>query len=342
MPTLQRIEKDIKSLQKQLKINIPTADEEFDVKDTVTYPIASDSDKFWRSIRIQLYGFMYKVGDEKDTDEPEFITTSQRDKDIKVVHVPQGKAEPPEVKALQKRYPRKPVLVYNALDDTNTHEIAVSCAAFDSDADSGWQRFVDALGEDLDNVGSTLIDTITPGLISPGGLLDFIGDKLKSLLTDDPEVIGSEEIITDVRHEWKRPADKISWSAYKWVVFRRDNQEAWYLTLWRIDLDSRPIEYTLASTRIPGDSSIGINDVAVAMRPDRHAAAAVRLLSGDQPDAVASTFNLSPAELQVALRQFLATDLDTLNERIRGAMLSELVSLRSELNVLQSRRDNLD
>lgn len=341
MPTLASILNDIKALQKELKINLPAVDQEFDVPESVIYPIDTSSDKFWRAIRVQLYGFMYKIGDEGDADEPEFISVTQRDNDVRVLHTPSGKAEPSTIQALQKQYPRRSVLAFNALDDENVHEVSVSCAAFDSDTDSGWERFVAATGEDLRNVGSSFVERVNPGLISPGRLLDFIGDKLTSGLTDSPETIGSEEIVTDARHLWKRPTTKTRWSAYKWVVFRRDNQEAWYLTLWRLDLDANPVDFTLATARALGDRSVGISDVEVAIRPNQKAAAALRVLNGESPDTVAAVFNLDPNELKRSIREFLSIDTQTMNDSIRKGMLGEILLCRREIEQLKAELEKL-
>lgn len=298
-------------------------------------PIQEGSGHIWRSIRVMLYAFAYSIGDEEDTDEPEFIAVAKRDSEMRAAHIP-GVADPPEVEAhrveLYRHLP--PVLRFGHLGDRNQHQIVVSCTAFDSDTDSAWERFVEALGQDLRDVGSTAIDGIMPGRLAPGQLLQFLTGHLQEFLVDSPEVIGGDQMILDRTCVWERAQNVTAWTGYKWVLFSRRNQPAYYLTLWRVDLSGLETELAYL-TPSPGgeESAIRLASAQIGLAPRPMDAAALRVLEGEDAGSVASAMGVDRRMLNVAVTSALASK-SQLDFSVRAGILSELASLRSKADFL--------
>jgi len=332
MPKLKDIRNDIKNLQNQFK-PLTQLDNEFDVDESVNFPIDSKSNEFWRSIKIDLYGYIYKVGDEanaddgdtNDGDEPEFISISRRDSDTKIVHTPEGTLDPPKLKPLVKKIPVRTIQAFNALDDGKSHEITVTCSAFDSDSNSAWEAVVDAAGKDLKTIGASTLDNAS-GFVTPGKLADFIGTELAEGLTDSPEMIGGEEVVVDKSTIWGRPKDLSEWSCYKWVVFRRDNQDAYYLVLFRISLSAIPVDWTLSYASIFDEVPFGSTELATAV---------LRVKSGETIESVTENLGVDANQIQLAMIQLYSADNSTLNTVSRNAFSAEINSLRKQVSQLK-------
>ena len=312
-------------------------------------PLQEGSGAFWQRLRITLYGFIYAIGDEKETDEPEFITLASVDR-LTVPHHTPDVVEPPEVAAWLAQYPRTPVVEHHYLNDGAEHAVAVSCAAFDSDQDSAWESFVKALQLDIRNVGGATISRFAPGLVSPGHLLDFLGAKLGGLLTDSSEVIGSEKVIIDRSERWERPPHMTRWRGGKWAVFHRRDQQAWYLTLWTAELDAGP---NATRTAVPPPQPPALQPPAPLPPPPpsrEHErklkpefarqylssspldVAALRVLRGDSAEEVGEALGIAPARIGRHLRWLETDTAGSFDLRIRAALIEEVETLRRRVD----------
>jgi hypothetical protein len=345
---------DVASLKATLKKDIIRAqDIVFDENTTVEYPLATEGDAYWHSLQVSLVGYIYCQGDEGDPDdlddgdEPEFVIAASMDGQTRVRHYPSSKDVPELLPFVARRFPPVPVLTYNGLGDKQEHALWVSASAFDSDEDSAWEKLVKALRLDLEDVGQTAIEAAQlGGYNTPGAVLGLLASQLGAVLTDDPELIGSDAIITQQpRVFWKRPMDKTRWLAYKWVVFQRPGKEPWYLSLWQVYLTadavdlgfsgmSRSTEHAMVSP--PAWAGEGTEYASAhLLRPKPIDHALVGLLRGESFSAAAKKHEIPTQELKENLVEALnGKDYDLLR-RVVGALSGEIAELRQKVEKLQ-------
>lgn len=281
--------------------------------------------QFWRELRVSLLAYAYGEGDEGSDDEPEFIVAVSADKSRQLVHEPQV-ADPPEREKDTRELPDTTVLLHHSLDDEQVHAFFIVCSAFDSDSDTAWSGVVKGLQKDLRNLGSAAIGaSVLSGFSTPSALMDFVIQHAGDAATDSPEQIGSQEVVLDLRQEFRRPAGLTSWTVYKWTLFSRPGQDAWYLALWRIELDSRPGALADAGLDRRGgvDNATDVGRVRESLRVGPAELAAVRVLQGDGVEDVAVALGLGKEEVRQGLRDFMDQEADALHQRLLSVALAE-------------------
>jgi hypothetical protein len=324
MPTTSQI----KELKDIVKRGFREPDKWFDEEQAVAVPIGN-SDKYWRSIRVQLLAYAYGLGDEDDEDEPEFIVAASIDGANDLVHEPQS-ADPPEVGKKFRVIAHRRVLLHQSLDDQKPHEFFVSAAAFDSDSDTAWAGVVEALRVDLKTVGSAAIgSSMLAGFRSPSALMDFVLQHAGDAATDDPEAIGSQEVVLDVRQEFRRPPEMLSWTGHKWTLFSSGADDPWYLALWRIELDSRAGALAMLNA---GDRATDVAKLSGSLQVTPMELAAARVLMGESREKVGKAFELKPAQLTAAVRDFVDRDSEEIDRRLVAVALAEQRELRKRFD----------
>lgn len=324
MPTTQ----ETSDLKKVVKRGLREPNRWFAEEETVVLPQAGGK-QYWRSLRVKLLAYAYGKGDEDDEDEPEFIIAASSDGAHDLVHEPTV-ADPPEVGKNVRVLPDRRVLLHQSLDDEQVHEFFVICSAFDSDSDTAWHGVVQGLQTDLRNVGSAAIgSSMLAGFQSPTALMNFVIQHAGDAATDDPEQIGGQEVVLDLRQEFRRPADMFSWTAHKWTLFSKGADDPWYLALWRIELDARAGALSRASLDRE-DRATDVGRLRDALHVPRTELAAVRMLQGETGEQVAAALDLSKAQVSKALAAFMDRDSDEIAHRLTAVALEELKLLRKK------------
>lgn len=323
MPTAS----EITNLKAIVKRGLRAPDASFDENQAVTVP-EGNGDHYWRSLRVNLVAYAYGEGDEGSDDEPEFITAATADGSNSLIHEPQV-ADPPERERDMRVLANRTVLLHQSLDDRQVHEFFVSSAAFDSDSDSAWSGVVQGLRNDLRSVGSAAIaSSLLAGFQTPAALMNFVIQHAGDAATDDPEQIGSQEVVLDLRKKFQRPADKEAWTIHKWTLFSRPGQAAWYLALWRIELDARAgaLSHAGLDTR---DNATDVGRLMQSMEVTPTELAAVRTLQGQPVATVARELRLTKAGVVLARRAFMDQEADVIHRRLAMVGLHETALLRA-------------
>jgi hypothetical protein len=306
------------------------ASKEFDEATNIEWPIEKSGDQYWRGIRVKLLAYAYGVGDEGNEDDPEFVTAAESDGERELRHEPPV-ADPPELDAWTRELGSSdPVLLFSELDDREQHEFFVSCSAFDSDSDTAWAGVVAGLKLDARNVGSAVIaSSALGGFSSPTALMNFAIKHAGDAAVDDPEQIGSPQIVVDVSETWRRPADAVHWECLKWTLFNKTTADPWYLALWRVELDSRPgalrRRVAMADT---GDSVTGPRELRALLQVQPIELAAVRFLQGESYAQVAAAIGMKEPDVREGIRAFLNQDAIAIKERLTAVALKEVAMLR--------------
>ena len=219
-------------------------------------PVVLAGSAFWRAIAVEFVDAIFPEEHEFGPDaeeEPSFVAYSLIDSLRVLFPIPPG--EPKEVDQMD-TMPFTNVLAGSIgnLDDQRNHRLTVNASAFDG-GEAGFQRLADAFANDIQGYVQGGI-SLVPG---PHGTLDQIWKLVREAIVGlfRRDQIGGHEYVLDERwHVWGRPATMTEWTGLKFLAFFKENQnlneQLWYLTLWRITLTTRPVDFSLQPTSESG------------------------------------------------------------------------------------------